>query len=315
MSVGPSTSGFGFVLCKAKCTQLDRSRRKPAGRRACAPSQRASREASAGGLPKAPALMMGSIAPTTVHCARKCRQTEAVVVGPSGSHRTCAHSDRQPSAKAPRSLPGRVLGPGWICKVASARWLSISREDRAKLRSLPRLAPRAPGWAWKSSWQGGRSHPVRGVRLGRTGDEELPGVGGSSSASYVMVRSPTSGWAGDELYVRSAHGPNTRGSAARRPATRGRRPGMGQRAAPRCDLGSPGPVHALIYKRGFVDGFGLVPLDPGPDAGVATMPWRRGGAAEHGSLVGVEDALERSIVTAGQTAERKGRDDRVDPRT
>jgi hypothetical protein len=86
-------------------------------------------------------------------------------------------------------------------------------------------------------------------------------------------------------------------------------------AAPRCDLGSPGPVHALIYKRGFVDGFGLVPLDLGPDAGVATMPWRRGGAAEHGSLVGVEDALERSIVTAGQTAERKGRDDRVDPRT
>jgi len=91
----------------------------PAGRRACPPSQRPSREASARGIPEARASMTRSIDPVHNGRLRTTKLPARRSSGESGSHRTHRHPDRLASPMAPRSLPGRAFG--WPCRRADIR--------------------------------------------------------------------------------------------------------------------------------------------------------------------------------------------------
>jgi hypothetical protein len=77
-----------FVAGNGDCRILEKI---PAGRRACAPSERSSCEASAGGIREAPAPMIGSIASTTIGWERR----------RCGKRKPCSCGDQAATTKAP----------------------------------------------------------------------------------------------------------------------------------------------------------------------------------------------------------------------
>lgn len=118
-----------------------------------------------------------------------------------------------------------------------------------------------------------------------------PGSAGSSSASYVTVRSPTSGWAGDELYVPSAHGPNNPWFRRAKASGAGRiRAGGLERdvtfaePAPSVHTGIDAAYHAK-YERFGPEIVGTV---VGPQAAAVTIRLVPGNEADIASITGRE---------------------------
>lgn len=104
------------------CTQLDSTRKRPAGRRACALSQRSSRQASAGGLPK------GASSDDGLHPFDN-RRSRGRNLPASRSHR------RSGITQPMEHVPTLIAGP--------SRWLhDLSPGGRIALLPAPIITPR-----------------------------------------------------------------------------------------------------------------------------------------------------------------------------
>jgi hypothetical protein len=125
------------------------------GRRACAPSQRSSREASAGGIPKAPTPADGLVASRTVGDPRQTGAKGAVRMGP------LRHDDSTISPRWPSRAAASSSGRRPICGQAPLRSLDRRRARRTisaarSARPSGRLVHEAPVGTRQGSWLASR---------------------------------------------------------------------------------------------------------------------------------------------------------------